>query len=84
MELFAANGVKKIITTSPHCLWSFKNDYSKLGAEWEVFHYTEILSRLVAEGKITPSTKSGKKIVVTTIPAISEGTAVYMMRPENF
>ena len=31
MELFAANGVKKIITTSPHCLWSFKNDYAQLG-----------------------------------------------------
>ena len=61
MKLFAANGVKKIITTSPHCLWSFKNDYAQLGAEWEVFHYTEIVSRLVAEGKISPSAKSGKK-----------------------
>ncbi|HIJ76778.1 MAG TPA: (Fe-S)-binding protein [Deltaproteobacteria bacterium] len=61
MELFAANGVKKIITTSPHCLWSFKNDYSALGAQWEVFHYTEVLCRLVAEGKISPSAKSGKK-----------------------
>jgi Fe-S oxidoreductase len=62
MELFAANGVKKIITTSPHCLWSFKNDYAQLGAEWEVFHYTEILSRLVSEGKLTLSAKSGKKV----------------------
>jgi Fe-S oxidoreductase len=61
-KLFAENGVKKIITTSPHCMWSFKNDYSKLGAEWEVFHYTEILSRLFSEGKLTPSTKSGKKV----------------------
>jgi len=62
MDLFTANGVKKIITTSPHCMWSFKNDYPGLGAEWEVFHYTEILSRLVADGKITPSGKSGKKV----------------------
>ncbi len=46
----------------PHCLWSFKNDYAQLGAEWEVLHYTEVLSRLVAEGKIAPSTKSGKKV----------------------
>jgi Fe-S oxidoreductase len=62
IELFSANGVKKIITTSPHCLWSFKNDYAQLGAEWEVFHYTEILGRLVAEGKISLKAGSGKKI----------------------
>ncbi len=62
MELFAANGVKKIITTSPHCLWSFKNDYAALGAEWDVVHYTEILSRLVAEGKLTLNGASGRKI----------------------
>ena len=62
IELFNAKGVKKIITTSPHCLWSFKNDYAKLGAEWEVLHYTEVLGKLVAEGKIAPSVKSDKKV----------------------
>ncbi|MGC9194248.1 MAG: (Fe-S)-binding protein [Syntrophobacteraceae bacterium] len=62
MELFNAKGVKKIITTSPHCLWSFKNDYAQLGAQWEVVHYTEILKSLVADGKIALSTKSGKKV----------------------
>jgi Fe-S oxidoreductase len=62
IDLYSANGVKKIITTSPHCMWTFKNDYAQLGAEWEVYHYTEILSRLLAEGKISPKTASGKKI----------------------
>ncbi len=62
MELFASKGVRKIITTSPHCLWSFKNDYAELGAEWEVFHYTEILSRLSAEGKIGLNGKGAKKV----------------------
>ena len=62
IELFNAKGVKKIITTSPHCLWSFKNDYAKLGAEWEVVHYTEVLSKLVAEGKLTPNASYGKKV----------------------
>jgi Fe-S oxidoreductase len=62
IELFNAKGVKKIITTSPHCLWSFKNDYAQLGAQWEVVHYTEILNNLVAQGKISPSTQSGKKV----------------------
>jgi Fe-S oxidoreductase len=62
MELFAGKGVKKIITTSPHCLWSFKNDYAELGAEWEVIHYTEILSQLMSEGKIRLSGSVGKKV----------------------
>lgn len=62
MELFAGKGVQKIITTSPHCLWSFKNDYKELGAEWEVFHYTEILSELLAEGKINLSGNAAGKV----------------------
>ncbi len=62
MELFAARGVRKIITTSPHCLWSFKNDYAALGAQWEVFHYTEILSHLFAEGKLTLPGKAETRV----------------------
>lgn len=61
MELFSSRGVKKIITTSPHCLWTFTNDYEELGAEWEVVHYTEIVSRLLAEGRIEFSGKSEKR-----------------------
>jgi Fe-S oxidoreductase len=52
IELFSSRGVAKIITTSPHCLWSFKNEYPELGGEWEVIHYTELLASLQAEGKL--------------------------------
>lgn len=62
LELFNSKGVRKIITTSPHCMWCFKNDYSELGAEWEVFHYTEILSSLAADGRFAPGADSGNKI----------------------
>lgn len=53
IRLFNARGVRKILTTSPHCLWTFKNEYPALGGEWEVFHYTQLLSRLVEEGKLS-------------------------------
>jgi Fe-S oxidoreductase len=53
IELFNSKGVKKIITTSPHCLWTFKNEYPELGGEWEVIHYTELLAKLVTEGKLS-------------------------------
>ncbi len=62
VELFNSKGVKKIITTSPHCLWTFKNEYPELGGEYEVVHYTEILSDLVKEGKLTFKNDLGKKV----------------------
>lgn len=40
-------GVKKIITLSPHGFNTFKNDYPELGGDFEVFHYTQVLSSLV-------------------------------------
>jgi Fe-S oxidoreductase len=62
IELFNGKGVKKIITTSPHCLWTFKNEYPELGGEWEVIHYTELLSQLLAEGKLAFPRELGKKV----------------------
>lgn len=61
MDLFVSKGVKKIITTSPHCLWTFRNEYPEMGAQWEVFHYTEILERAHAEGKLSFTRESGKR-----------------------
>jgi Fe-S oxidoreductase len=31
-------------------LW--KNEYPQMGGNYEVYHYTEILAKLVAEGKL--------------------------------
>lgn len=46
--------VKKILTTSPHCYTVFKNEYPKLGGEFEVFHHTQLFSNLIKEGKLKP------------------------------
>lgn len=62
IELFNSKGVKKIITTSPHCLWTFKNEYPELGGEWDVIHYTELLTQLVEEGKLAFPDFQGKKV----------------------
>ena len=45
--------VKKIICLDPHALNAFKNEYPELGWKFRVFHYTEILARLVKDKKIT-------------------------------
>lgn len=62
IELFNGKGVKKIITTSPHCLWTFQNEYPGLGGEWEVIHYTQLLEQLLAEGKLSFPKALGKKV----------------------
>ena len=45
-------GVKKIVTTCPHCFNILKNEYSKLGGNYEVIHHTELLQSFIDEGKL--------------------------------
>ena len=62
IKLFQSKGVKKIITTSPHCLFAFKKDYPELGGEFEAQHYTEVLGGLLKEGKLTIPGELAKKV----------------------
>ncbi|HNQ46493.1 MAG TPA: heterodisulfide reductase-related iron-sulfur binding cluster [Syntrophorhabdus sp.] len=52
VELLKELGVKKIVTACPHCYNTLKNDYAQLGANFEVFHHTELIAKLAQEGKI--------------------------------
>lgn len=54
IQKFMKLGVKKIVTLSPHGYNSIKNEYKKMGGDFEVFHYTQLLSKLIEEGKLTP------------------------------
>jgi Fe-S oxidoreductase len=54
-ELFLRAGVKRILTTSPHCLNTFKNSYAGLKASVAIEHYSEFLDQLVAQGRIIPT-----------------------------
>ena len=52
IKLFAERGVTKIITQCPHCYSTLKNDYKQYGAELEVYHHTEFISKLIKDGKL--------------------------------
>jgi Fe-S oxidoreductase len=52
IELFESYKVKKIITNCPHCYNTFKNEYPQFGGNYEVVHGTELVAKLIAEGKI--------------------------------
>ena len=45
-------GVKKIVTTCPHCFNIIKNEYPALGGNYEVIHHAVFLQQLIDEGKI--------------------------------
>ncbi len=45
-------GAKQIVTLCPHCFHTMKNEYPQMGGEYEVFHHTQFLARLVAEGRL--------------------------------
>ncbi len=46
-------GIKKIVTTCPHCFNILKNEYPELGGDYEVLHHTAFLQQLIEAGKIT-------------------------------
>lgn len=52
LATFKERGVKKIITECPHCYTTLKNDYRQYGAELDVIHHTELINRLMTEGRL--------------------------------
>ena len=52
IQVLNGYGVKKIITTCPHCFNTLKNEYPELGGNYEVIHHTTLLQSLIDEGKI--------------------------------
>lgn len=63
IDLFNKKGVKKVITTSPHCFHTFKNEYPEFGAEFEVVHYSEFIQQLVEQGKLSFSKPIAQKVI---------------------
>jgi len=47
-------GAKKIVASCPHCFNTIKNEYPALGGNYEVLHHSELLSHLVASGRLVP------------------------------
>ncbi len=54
VETFKEYKVKKVVSTCAHCFNTLKNEYQDFGIELEVVHHTQLLNRLVREGKLTP------------------------------
>ncbi len=62
VETMNGYGVKKIVTNCPHCFNTLANEYPDFGGKYEVVHGTELVARLVAEGRVTLTEKVEQSI----------------------
>jgi Fe-S oxidoreductase len=50
------HGIRTIVASCPHCFNTIKNEYPQFGLRGiEVIHHTQLLDRLVAEGRLVPT-----------------------------
>ena len=61
IELLNRYGIKKIVTTCPHCFNTLRNEYPELGGNYEVIHHSSLLDQLMKDGRI--KLQDGKSFV---------------------
>ena len=45
-------GVTRIVTCDPHAFNTLKNEYPEFGGHYEVVHHSQLIARLIAEGRV--------------------------------
>ncbi|MGP6219709.1 heterodisulfide reductase-related iron-sulfur binding cluster [Caldiplasma sukawensis] len=66
IETFNSHNVKAIITSCPHCMNTFRNEYPKFGLNAKVYHHSEYLAQLLKDGKL--KVKNNKETVTLHDP----------------
>jgi len=61
IEALRAAQFDEIFTTDPHSLNALRNEYPKLGANYTVWHYTEVLAHLIETG-VMPVQRLGLRV----------------------
>lgn len=54
VETLDAAGARAVVVTCAHCFNTIAREYPQLGGRYDVVHHTELLNRLVSEGRLTP------------------------------
>jgi Fe-S oxidoreductase len=62
IETLNEAGARTIVASCPHCFNTISREYPQLGGNYEVIHHTQLLARLVEQGKLTPVTTVGEKL----------------------
>ena len=53
VEVLKKYSVRKVIASCPHCFNTFANEYKDFGGDYEVVHHTQLIERLLKDGRIT-------------------------------
>jgi Fe-S oxidoreductase len=62
VETLNEAGARKIIASCPHCFNTIANEYPQLGGNYEVMHHTQLLAKLIADGRLLPVNPIDEKI----------------------
>jgi Fe-S oxidoreductase len=55
IETMNRYSVKQVVTACPHCFNTIKNEYKDFGGNYEVFHHSQFISKMIQEGKLKPT-----------------------------
>jgi Fe-S oxidoreductase len=62
IETLKSAGVRKIVASCPHCFNSIAREYPALGGDFEVYHHTQLLEKLLSAGSLKPETRISSKV----------------------
>ncbi len=54
------HGVKKVVVHCAHCFNTFRNEYPEFGGNFEVVHHSQLIARLIEEGRLKPGRMDAK------------------------
>jgi Fe-S oxidoreductase len=75
LELFQQYGIRRMVTTSPHCYNTFKNEYE--GLDFEVQHYTQFVADLIERGELAFSKEVNRVVTYQDPCFLGKQNGVY-------
>ena len=64
VSAFKRYSIEKVVTACPHCFNSLRNEYLDFGSEMEVLHHSQLISRLIEEGKLSAASPERGSVVL--------------------
>ncbi|MFH1003627.1 MAG: (Fe-S)-binding protein, partial [Chloroflexota bacterium] len=62
IEVLKGYGVKKVVTSCPHCFNTLKHEYPQFGGAFEVVHHTRLIAELIGAGRLKPAGLAGEMV----------------------
>lgn len=62
ITVFEERGVKNILVSSPHCYYTFKNEYPEFGGDYKVVHFTQYVLGLIKDERLRFSKEVNKRV----------------------